>query len=71
MANTYWGDPRDPANAGACLPIDQEKVAKSKVMAAELASGRAKRRPLLDQLLQNSLIPQQKQEANDDNTRVN
>jgi len=71
MRNTYWADPRDLANAGACLPIDETKVTKSKLLSAAIAGGRAQRRHRIPQLLgENSLIPQQKQEADDDTTSV-
>jgi hypothetical protein len=64
MRNTYWADPRDPANAGKCLPIDNERLMKSKVISASIATGRAKRHHIIPQLLgEDSLIPRQQQEA--------
>jgi len=63
MQNTYWGDPRDFANAGECLPIDKTMARRSKMISAEIASGRAQRRHRIPQLLgENSLIPRQEQE---------
>lgn len=45
--NTYWGDPQ--VNGDKCLPVDQEKVASSKMLTARIAAGRVARRHLLPQ----------------------
>lgn len=51
MRNTYWGDPRDPRNSGKCLPIDDEKIKKSKVLSADIASGRRSHKAVISELL--------------------
>jgi hypothetical protein len=51
MHNTYWGDPKDPANAGKCLPIDHAQVKKSRSISATIASGRERRKTIITQRL--------------------
>lgn len=59
MLNTFWGDPQDPANKGKCLPINTERVKKSKQISAAIASGRSKRQHVIPKLLgDDSLIPE-------------
>jgi hypothetical protein len=49
--NTFWGDPDDPANKDACLPIDQKKIKRSRVLTAAIASGRHIQKRRIDKLL--------------------
>jgi hypothetical protein len=65
--NTFWGDPRDIENIGACLPVDESKVKSSKVLMANVASGRAKRQHMIPKLLlEDSLVPTLNTEAKND-----
>lgn len=72
LRNTYWADPKDARNEGACLPIDTAKVKSSKLLSAAIASGRAARRHKIPGLLkgEDSLIQHQGKEAPDDPTSV-
>lgn len=45
--NTFWGLPE--VNGDRCLPIDQDKVQRSKVLMATIAAGRKARQHLLPQ----------------------
>lgn len=77
LHNTYWGDPRNPANEGKCLIIDKNKVEQSKALTAEIASGRAMRKHYIPKLLEkneNPLIQNLKEEDINNvtnNTKVN
>jgi len=70
--NTYWGNPDDPANEGKCLPICQKRVKSSRVLSAAIASGRAKQKPRIQQLLNGDPFIQDlnKGGVTDDGTRT-
>lgn len=42
--NTFWGDTKNPDNIGKCLPIDNLKVARSRVLSKSIADKHATQR---------------------------
>jgi len=58
LRNTYWGNPKNPANYGKCLPIEKDKITHSKTLSAAIASGRDMQKVRIQTLLgETSLVP--------------
>jgi hypothetical protein len=51
--NTYWGDTRNPDNIGKCLPIDETKVKRSRILSKSIADKRSAQRDQVLLLLDN------------------
>jgi len=49
--NTFWGNPRDPANTGKCLPIDKVMIARSKKLTESILGARTKQAEQIKELL--------------------
>lgn len=55
--NTFWANPKDLANVGKCLPIDEGKITRSKTLSASIASGRDMQRVRIHTLLGKNPVP--------------
>jgi hypothetical protein len=57
LRNTYWGNPKNPANYGKCLSIEKDKITHSKTLSAAIASGRDMQKVRIQTLLGQATSP--------------